>query len=128
MSFTENDRNFRSDLGKTFPLASEAALDSGAFQAAIATALRTDFGGAPAAVKRLARATGANGRTVRNWFEARNGPSGHHLVALMRHSPSVAEAVLGMSGRRRLIEVKLVSDAKLRVQQILELLDELIER
>lgn len=52
MSFTKNDRKLRSDLGKTFPIAGSPAFDSLTFQAAIADALRRDFGGSTAAVKR----------------------------------------------------------------------------
>lgn len=128
MSFTENDRNFRSKSGKTFPVAGTSTFDSVAFQAAIAGALRTDFGGSTASVKRLARMTGANERSVRNWFDARNGPSGQHLVTLMRHSPAVVEAVLAMAGQGSLIEAKLVGDALDRVRQILERLGGLIDR
>jgi hypothetical protein len=125
MSFTENDRNFRSDLGRTFPVAGTSTLDSVAFQAAIAAALRRDFGGATAAVKTLARATGANARTVRNWLEARNGPSGHHLVMLMHHSPAVVEAVLRMAGQTELLQVKLVVGLRERIRDVLSQLESL---
>ena len=43
--------------------------------------------------------TGANDRTVRNWFEAKNGPSGELLVALCRHSDEVLDTVLRLAGR-----------------------------
>jgi hypothetical protein len=76
MSFTENDRNFRSRSGKTFPMAGAPGFDSVAFQEVIADALRRDFGGSTTAVKRVAKLVRANERGVRNWFEARNGPSG----------------------------------------------------
>jgi hypothetical protein len=123
MSFTENDRNFRSESGKTFPNAASPAFDSVAFQEAIADALRRDFGGSTAAVKRVARLVRANERGVRNWFDAKNGPSGEHLVMLMRQSPAVVEAVLTMSGQSGLMRAKLVADAKERISQILTLLD-----
>src|ERR1035437_7010954 len=109
MSFTENDRNFRSDSGKTFPVAGSPAFDSAAFQAAIASGLRRDFGGTTAAIKRLARLVKANERGVRNWFEAKNGPSGEHLVMLMHHSPAVLETVLAMSGHTDLVRLSLVA-------------------
>jgi hypothetical protein len=125
MSFTENDRNFRSDSGKTFPVAGSAEFDSLSFQAAIADALRRDFSGSPASVKQLAKLVRANERAVRNWFDAKNGPSGEHLVRLMRHSPAVVETVLGMSGRFGLVQAMLVADAKDRVRRILVMLDDL---
>ena len=70
----------------------------------------------------------ANERAVRNWFEARNGPSGEHLVMLMHHSPAVVEAVLALSGRMDLVQTKLIVDARDSVRHILELLDDLTSR
>jgi len=43
---------------------------------------------------------------------------------LMHHSPAVVEAVLAMAGQVGLMRAKLVADAKDRIRQILELLDE----
>jgi len=98
------------------------------FQAAIADALHRDFSGSPGSVKRLAKLVRANERAVRNWFDARNGPSGEHLVILMHHSAAVVETVLTMSGRASLVQAKLVTDARDRVRQILEMLDDLTDR
>ena len=128
MSFTENDRKFRSPSGKTFPSAGAPGFDSVSFQASIADALHCEFGHAPAAVKRVANLVRANERAVRNWFEARNGPSGEHLVMLMHHSPAVVEAVLALSGRMDLVQTKLIVDARDSVRHILELLDDLTSR
>lgn len=74
-----------------------------AFAAVIADALRKDFGDAPAHVKHIARLTGANARTVQNWLQARNGPSGSGLVVLMRHSDEVTAAVLELADREDLL-------------------------
>lgn len=103
------------------------AFDSFSFQAAIADALNQEFGGSPAAVKRVARLINANERAVRNWFDARNGPSGQHLVMLMHNSPAVVAAVLGLSGQSRLVKAKLAADARDRVRQILVMLDEIAD-
>lgn len=127
MSFTENDRKLRSRLGKTFPNAASPAFDSVAFQEAIAAALRRDFGGSTASVKRVAKLVRANERGVRNWFEARNGPSGEHLIMLMRHSPAIVEAVLAMAGHVQLLRAKLVADAQNRVREILVMVDDMSE-
>jgi hypothetical protein len=78
-------------------------------------------------VKRVAKLVHANERAVRNWFEARNGPNGEHLVSLMHHSTAVLEMVLGLSGRTELLKVALVSTARNRVRQILAMLDNLDE-
>jgi hypothetical protein len=97
MSFTENDRNFRSNIGKSFP--DDGSYDRRPIAGAIAEALQNDFGGTPSAVKRLARLTTSNERTVRNWLDAKNGPNGESLIKLMQHSDAVFEAVLQLAFR-----------------------------
>jgi len=64
---------------------------------------------------------------VRNWFDGRNGPSGEHLVTLMRSSTAVLETVLGLAGRQDLATVVLVQDARRRLVTILAALDALAE-
>jgi hypothetical protein len=97
MSFTENDRNFRSNNGKSFPI--DRSYDRRSIVGAIAEALRNEFGEAPSAVKRLARLTTSNERTVRNWLDANNGPNGESLIKLMQHSDAVFEVVLQLASR-----------------------------
>ena len=55
--------------------------------------------GCTAGLKIVVQLTGANERTVRNWFDAKNGPSGELLVALCRHSDEVLATVLTLAGR-----------------------------
>lgn len=111
MSFTSKHRNLRADGGRGFPIDPGADVEA-MFADVVADALRRDFGGSPSKVKHLSRLTGANERTVQNWLQARNGPSGAGLVVLMRHSDAVVEAVLRMAGRS---EIGRVTDlAKLR--------------
>lgn len=78
MSFTENDRKVRSEIGKAFPSGgtAEPLLP---FVEAIARALRADFGSSPSTMKTVARMTGTNERTVKNWFDEKNGPTGENL-------------------------------------------------
>ncbi|WP_293678302.1 hypothetical protein [uncultured Phenylobacterium sp.] len=97
MSFTENDRKLQPESGRSFPPSREAT----PFNESIASALKADFGSARSVVKHVARLTGANDRTVRNWFEGNNGPSGENLVSLMRHSDAVMDVVLLLSRRGR---------------------------
>jgi hypothetical protein len=66
---------------------------------AIAMALKKDFGTSRRTIKSLERWTGASGRTVQNWLSAVRGPSGPHLVALARHSPSVHFTYLVLTDR-----------------------------
>ena len=98
MSFSGNDRKVRAGGGNGFPIDPSADVEA-TFAAVIADALRRDFGDTPAHVKHIARLTGANMRTVQNWLQARNGPSGAGLVVLMRHSDEVTTAVLNLAER-----------------------------
>ena len=61
----------------------------------VSAALRKDLGKTHRANKTVMRWTGARERTVTNWLAGTKGPSGEHLVTLLRHSQSVREAVLG---------------------------------
>jgi len=80
------------------------------FVAAIATALNRSLGPTRAGAKTVAAWTGANEKTVKNWFSGRYGPSGQHLVALARHSDEVLGTFLAMAGREDLmVAAKLVA-------------------
>tara|TARA_R110002124_G_C8922216_1_gene511308 strand:+ start:287 stop:601 length:315 start_codon:yes stop_codon:yes gene_type:complete len=70
--------------------------DESDFAAAIAAALNRSLGPTRAGAKTASAWTGANEKTVKNWFSGRYGPSGQHLVALARHS----DEVLGTLPRR----------------------------
>ena len=98
-SFTKNDRKVQSKKLKNF--SQEAGYDRTPFAVAIAAALVADFGASPSAVKRVARLASANERAVRNWFEAKNSPSGEKLIGLIRQSDVVLSTVLALAGRER---------------------------
>ena len=95
MSRRKNDRKFRSESGKTFQ-----GPDPETFARAIAVALKAEFGSTPSAAKTVAQLTHSNERAVRNWLDAKNGPSGSNLVTLMLHSDRVLSAVLELADRR----------------------------
>lgn len=85
--------------GRTLPV---SANDNGGgedYPVAIAAALRSELGGTRAAAKTLMRWTGASERTAKAWLGGISGPSGEHLVALLRHSDAVFSTVLHLSGR-----------------------------
>lgn len=123
MSFSEEDRSFRPGARTRFPLDPSADTEA-AFATVIADALRHDFGSVPARVKHIARLTGTNPRTVKNWLQAQNGPSGAGLVVLMRHSDAVTEAVLALADRqdhRKLVEgLRLQRELRRLAQALLE--------
>ena len=119
MSFPKKDRKVRSVSGITFPV--------GRFADAIAAALHQEYGATHAAVKTVVGLTGANQRAVKNWFEAKNGPSGDFLIALCRHSEKVLETVLLLAGREKQMTSQKIAAATNKVREILVLLDELQE-
>ena len=55
-------------------------------------------------MKTVVGLTSANERAVKNWFQAKNGPSGEFLIALCRHSDHALETVLLMSGREEQVK------------------------
>jgi hypothetical protein len=65
----------------------------------IATALRTELGSNHQTIKTVMRWTGASERTVKHWFAGTHGPSGEHLVGLIRHSDEVLTVFLLMADR-----------------------------
>jgi len=80
------------------------------FAAEIASALKRSLGDSRSGAKIVAGWTGANEKTVKNWFSGTYGPSGEHLVALTRHSDEVLVTFLAMAGREDLmIAIKLES-------------------
>lgn len=127
MSLTQMDRKVRSDSGISFPVAAPRET-AARFAAAIAEALKRQFGGAPGSVKLVVRLTGANERAVKNWFDAKNGPSGENLVALMRHSDEVLETVLALAGRDDLVTARKLSGAREKLREMLAMIDELEKR
>ncbi len=125
MSPTKKDRKLRSDSGRSFPPAEPSRQTEPVFAEAIAEALRRQFGGTPAAVKVVVRLTRANERAVKNWFDARNGPSGENLVSLLRHSDEVLETVLFLAGRHELVTARKLAGAREKLREMLAMIDEL---
>ncbi len=125
MSPHEADRKFQSFSGRRSLSGEAQGLDGDAFARAISLALRAEYGDTHGAVKIVARLTGANLRSVRNWLEGKNAPNGRSLVALCRHSDRVFETVLRLSGRERLLKAKKLIDARQKLREIVSLLDQM---
>lgn len=124
MSPTQKDRNLQLDSGRSIPLPRDGG-GPPSFSEVIADALRRQYGGTPAAVKTVVRLTRANERAVKNWFDAKNGPSGENLVSLMRHSDEVLETVLSLAGRQDLIVARKLSGAREKLKEMLAMIDDL---
>ncbi|MCV2864392.1 hypothetical protein [Defluviimonas sp. WL0075] len=89
------------------------------FAAEIAAALRRSHGDSRAGVKIVASWTGANEKTVKNWFAGRYGPSGAHLVSLARHSDEVLETFLAAAGRHDLMVAVKLAAAEDAIEELL---------
>jgi hypothetical protein len=94
MSLPKDDRKFRPQNGKDLPAAP--------FAVAVANALHREYDHGHGGINAVVTLTGANERTVRNWFEGKNGPGGEYLIVLCRHSDVVLETILTLAGRTTL--------------------------
>jgi len=95
------------------------------YAAAVSTALREELGETHRAVKTVMGWTGASERTVKNWFAGSCGPSGAHLMPILRKSDAVFAAVMLLAGRRQALAAKRVVDARDTLIAMLELIVEL---
>lgn len=123
MSFQKMDRNFQSKKGKSFH--ADNGQNDQPFAVSIALAMLAEWGESSSARKEVGRITSANERTVRNWFEGRNGPSGENLVALVRHSDAVFGTVLELSGRQAVLPVVGILGLRDQLDALVHAIDEL---
>ena len=89
MSFSKKDQVFPSKLSR---------LSETEFAEIVAYALRHDLGETPSAIKHIGRLTGANLRTIKNWYTAGNMPSSVHLLLLGRSSSTLLKFILEQLG------------------------------
>jgi hypothetical protein len=107
MSFPKKGKFFPKGKGHSGKV---GHLTNGCFVEEITSALRRSPGGSRASVKTVANWTGANEKTVKNWFSGKYGPSGEHLIALARNSDEVLSTFLTMAGRENLmVAIKLAT-------------------
>ncbi len=127
MSFRKKGRKVRPVSGKTFPRSSGTVekSDGNDFTAVIAETLRETYGRSGRSIKTVMAYTGAGERAVKNWFGGKNGPNGENLVELVRHSDEVLEALLLMAGRENILAGKLLVDARDKLVEMLEIIDQL---
>ena len=127
MSFRKKGRKVRPVSGITFPKSSGTVekSDGNDFTAVIAETLRETYGRSGRSIKTVMAYTGAGERAVKNWFGGKNGPNGENLVELVRHSDEVLEALLLMAGREDILAGKLLVDARDKLVEMLEIIDQL---
>jgi hypothetical protein len=111
--------------GKPFPNGGEQHAPT--YAALIGDILRAELGNTHQAHKTLMRWTGVNERTAKNWLSGANGPSGEHLLLLMRNSDRVFECVLQLSRRPAVLSCQRLADVRNSLQATADLLSEVIE-
>ena len=80
------------------------------FNGAIAAALREELGSTHQAIKTVMHWTGASESAVKTWLAGSHGPSGEHLVALVRNSDEVLKIFLLLAGRsKHLLGIRLAN-------------------
>lgn len=94
------------------------------YAAVLANALRLELGTSHRAVKTLRQWTDASERTAKHWLAGTHGPSGHHLIALVRHSDTVLQAVLSLSERKSHLIGSSLPSIKANLLQAVGLIDE----
>jgi hypothetical protein len=111
--------------GKDLPLRELG--DGGDYASSIAKILRAELGSTHQALKTLMRWTGANERTAKNWLSGANGPSGEHLLKLIRNSDRVFECVLTLSNRKAALFCSNLDEILCALRTTTEILSEVIE-
>ncbi len=127
MSFRKKGRKVRPVSGENFPrsFGTVERSDGYDFTAVIAETLHETFGRSGRSIKTVMAYTGAGERAVKNWFERKNSPNGENLLRLVRHSDEVLEALLLMAGRENILAGKLLVDARDKLVETLEIIDQL---
>jgi hypothetical protein len=93
----------------------------------VSAALRGKSRDARHATKTVMKWTGASERTVKHWASGTRGPSGAHLIALVRNSDAVLSAFLELAGRRNSRADGLLAEVQDRLaelQMLIELSDD----
>ncbi|WLA79489.1 hypothetical protein [Bradyrhizobium elkanii] len=111
--------------GKKFP--SEAEFSNPTYASLVAQILRAELGNSHQAHKTLMKWTGANERTAKNWLSGANGPSGEHLLQLMRSSDRVFELVLRLSRRPAVLSNQTLVEIRNSLKVTADLISDVIE-
>ena len=111
--------------GNKLPSSGRGSDDGVDFNDAIAAALRKELGSTHQAIKIIMQWTGASESAVKTWLAGSHGPSGEHLVALVRNSDHVLKVFLLMAGRNRhLLGIRL-ADLRSQLVEAIECIDKL---
>jgi hypothetical protein len=109
--------------GNIFHRTRKGAICLAEYREAISAALVHELGGAGRAAKTTTKWTGVNERTAKNWILGYCGPSGEHLIELMRHSDTVLAVVLELAGRDEALTTERVKLVRQQLRAALKRLD-----
>jgi hypothetical protein len=93
---------------------------------AVAHALHNQLGSTHQTVKIVRRWTGAVERTVKNWLAGVSGPSGEHLIDLIRHSDDVLEVLLLLAGRHQIVAAQKLAGLRDKLAETVAEIDALM--
>ena len=130
MSFSKKGQKFPRDLTKSSLVLKNLLSADGDynFNIVISEALHEAFGDTHAAVKTVIVFTGVGERTVKNWFQGKNGPNRRNLLLLAMHSDLIFEAILIMANRQELLLAKKIVDNRDGLVEIVEIINNLLVR
>lgn len=110
--------------GSIFHEGSQDLVSAVEYREAVRSALTYELGGAGRAAKATIKWTGVSERTAKNWIAGSYGPSGEHLIGLMKHSDAVLDAILGLAGRNEALAMEHVRIVRRELVEVLKMLDE----
>jgi hypothetical protein len=113
-------------MGKRFPNRDGKGSAGLSYSRAIAAALRGELGETHQAIKIVMRWTGAGERSAKNWLGGTRGPTGEHLLSLIRNSDAVLNAVLRLAGREAVLPQVSLRHLRSGLVKIIENIDELL--
>jgi len=113
--------------GRSFPR-NGRQLDNPRYASEIGQALRNELGGSHQSVKAIMNWTCAGERTIKNWLSGINGPSGAHLIEMIRHSDAICALVLQLAGRDVLFATIRIADLRNRLAAALAELDRMQQK
>jgi hypothetical protein len=111
--------------GKILPERGADDCDEATYAAVIGAALREELGDTHRSVKTVMRWTGASERTVKNWFAGTCGPSGKHLIAIVRHSDAVFASIMLLAERDQVVAAQKLIAARDTLAAMLEIIIDL---
>ena len=114
-------------MGNTFPRDKADHVSKYEYSEAVSAALVRELGKSHRAIKTLMKWTGANERTAKNWLSGANGPSGQHLVDILKHSDQLVFALAELTGRQELGVVVDIKTLKLVLNRLTASLDRVLE-